>query len=205
MKSIFTNLGKLLLCGVVVAMVGCTDFKEDIRVVDEKVNTLVESTTSDKAALEQTIDALKKDVTDNYYTKQQIDAVQSAIEKSIADEVKDLEGKINEVNGAIVAATQQVTEAINGLDNKKADKTEVKAEIDAAKKAATDAIAKVTESLDKVKGELSADLKKVQDDLAKAKSDLEGKVGANTSAISALQSQVETLGAQMLEVNNMAM
>ena len=205
MKSIFTNLGKLLLCGVVVAMVGCTDFKEDIRVVDEKVNTLVESTTSDKAALEQTIDALKKDVTDNYYTKQQIDAVQSAIEKSIADEVKDLEGKIGEVNGAIVAATQQVTDAIAGLDGKKADKTEVKAEIDAAKKAATDAIAKVTESLDKVKGELSADLKKVQDDLAKAKSDLEGKVGANTSAISALQSQVETLGAQMLEVNNMAM
>ena len=137
MKSIFTNLGKLLLCGVVVAMVGCTDFKEDIRVVDEKVNSLTESTTADKATLTQTLDALKKDVTDNYYTKQQIDAVQDALEKSISDEVKGIEDQIKGLNDAITAATNAATAAIADLDGKKADK----ATVEAAQKKAEDAIA----------------------------------------------------------------
>ena len=63
MKSFFTKLGTLLLCGVAVAVVGCTDFSQDIREGDEalkvEIDKLNQSTSATIAELKASISALE--------------------------------------------------------------------------------------------------------------------------------------------------
>ena len=64
MKSFFTNLGKALLCGAVVAMIGCTDLHSDIKLVE----------TTNNEALKELAAKLEAD----YATKQALAAAQEA-------------------------------------------------------------------------------------------------------------------------------
>lgn len=122
MKSIFTKLSVLLACGVF-AMVGCTDFSEDIKGVDGKVDV----TNSEVAQLKDAVEDLDKKLSEQYATK---------------EEVEELASTISDLQDALAAAEKELQDAIDA----KADK----AVVEEAIKNATDAIAGLQTALDQV-------------------------------------------------------
>ena len=120
MKSFFTNLGKALLCGAVVAMIGCTDLHSDIKLVE----------TTNNEALKELAAKLEAD----YATKQALAAAQEALnakdgdlQAAIDDVKKSLEGyatndavnavlaHVAELEAALGAAQEEVNAALAGL------------------------------------------------------------------------------------------
>lgn len=120
MKSFFTNLGKALLCGAVVAMIGCTDLHSDIKLVE----------TTNNEALKELAAKLEAD----YATKQALAAAQEALnakdgdlQAAIDDVKKSLEGyatndavnavlaHVTELEAALGAAQEEVNAALAGL------------------------------------------------------------------------------------------
>ena len=173
MKSIFTKLSTLLLCGVV-AMVGCTDFSEDIQAVDKKVDDLTASTQTELASLKSAITDLEAKLAAQYATKDEVAALKTALENSIASEVDALSKDIADVNAALKAAEDKINGAIADLDDKKADKTAV----DAAIKTATEAIAALQSQLEAAKGELEAEIDEVKAEIAATEEELAAQIGA---------------------------
>lgn len=114
MKSIFTNLGKLLLCGATVAMIGCTDLS-DINLVDDKADANKEQI----ADLQSTLDQLKDKLQADYALQSELEAVKA----QIADEKAALEAAIAAGDAAAIAAAKadldaavaQVTTEIAGI------------------------------------------------------------------------------------------
>lgn len=120
MKSFFTNLGKALLCGAVVAMIGCTDLHSDIKLVE----------TTNNEALKELAAKLEAD----YATKQALAAAQEALnakdgdlQAAIDDVKKSLEAyatndavnavlaHVAELEAALGAAQEEVNIALAGL------------------------------------------------------------------------------------------
>ena len=120
MKSFFTNLGKALLCGAVVAMIGCTDLHSDIKLVE----------TTNNEALKELAAKLEAD----YATKQALAAAQEALnakdgdlQAAIDDVKKSLEAyatndavnavlaHVAELEAALGAAQEEVNAALAGL------------------------------------------------------------------------------------------
>lgn len=110
MKSIFTKLGKLLLCGLAVAVVGCTDYDTDIQNVNERVDVV-------EADFEKAIADLQAEINAKFATKAELAALEETLNTTIDAEVAKL-------NAAI---------------DKKADKAEVEAAIADLQKALADA------------------------------------------------------------------
>ena len=105
MKSFFTKLGTLLLCGVAVAVVGCTDFSQDIQAGDEALKGEIErvekSTASTIAELKASISALEaaqKKIEADYAKKSDLDAAKEALQDAIEAEVADLNAAISAIN-----------------------------------------------------------------------------------------------------------
>ena len=97
MKSFFTNLGKLLLCGATVAMIGCTDLS-DITLVGDQANANKEQI----ADLQSTLDQLKDKLQADYALQSELDAVKA----QIADEKAALEAAIAAGDAAAIAAAK---------------------------------------------------------------------------------------------------
>ena len=114
MKSIFTNLGKLLLCGATVAMIGCTDLS-DINLVDDKADANKEQL----ADLQSTLSQLEAKLQADYALKSELETVKA----QIADEKAALEAAIAAGDAAAIAAAKadldaavaQVTTEIAGI------------------------------------------------------------------------------------------
>ena len=154
MKSIFTKLSTLLLFGAV-AMVGCTDFSEDIQAVDKKVDGLTTELNSYKTTTATTIAELQASISALKATQEQMAAdyakktelqdaktelqellsaeiakVDSEIKKAVADISALQEGKadktaVAELEETVNAAIEKANKAIETLDAAKADKTQV--------------------------------------------------------------------------------
>ena len=115
MKSFFTNLGKLLLCGATVAMIGCTDLHSDIAQTDDLANANKEQI----ADLQSTLDQLKAKLDADYALKSELEQVKA----QIADEKAALEAAIKAGDEAAIAAAKadldaavaQVTTEIAGI------------------------------------------------------------------------------------------
>lgn len=115
MKSFFTNLGKLLLCGATVAMIGCTDLHSDIAQTDDLANANKEQI----ADLQSTLDQLKAKFDADYALKSELEQVKA----QIADEKAALEAAIKAGDEAAIAAAKadldaavaQVTTEIAGI------------------------------------------------------------------------------------------
>ena len=104
MKSFFTNLGKLLLCGATVAMIGCTDLS-DITLVGDQANANKEQI----ADLQSTLDQLEATLQKDYALQSELEAVQ----KELADEKAALEAAIAAGDeAAIAAAREELTAAV---------------------------------------------------------------------------------------------
>ena len=82
MKSIFTKLSTLLLCGAV-ALVGCSDFSADLRDVNQRVDELEESaaTKVEVAVLRAEIEKLKDLLKNQYTTNEEVAQITATIEK----------------------------------------------------------------------------------------------------------------------------
>ena len=74
MKSIFTKLSSLLLCGVV-ALASCSDFSADLQGVHEKIDKLEASTKAEVERLEKEIEALVSSLEATYVKKAELQKV----------------------------------------------------------------------------------------------------------------------------------
>lgn len=137
MKSFFTNLGKLLLCGATVAMIGCTDLHSDLLQVEQNSNKEI-------ADLQSTLDQLEAKLAADYALKSELETVKA----QIADEKAALEAAIAAGDEAAIAAAKadldaavaQVTTEIAGLHTRlDALEAAVKCDEIAAQLAALDA------------------------------------------------------------------
>ena len=202
MKSYLSKLG-VLLFGAMFAVAACQDYDEDIRKVNDELNTeLTDLTSKLDAAIAELegkhnadIEALQADLED---LEGQIEDAQSALTAAYtaADAAlkAELEGELEE---QINAAVAQVEEVVAGI---------VAAYQDADAQVLADAKAYVdgkVEALNKTIEELKAADKKNADDIAKVAADLlEAKTDlAATDA--ALQAQITALAADV-EANEAA-
>ena len=204
MKSIFTKLSTLLLCGAV-AMVSCTDFSEDIQNLDNKVDNLGNTTQTELASLQKAITDLEAKLSAQYATKDEVAALKTTLENSIASEVAALSEDIAEVSAALNAAKNEINTAIAGLDEKKADK----AAVEAAVKTATEAIAALQAELEAAKGDLEAEIASVKAEIAAAQEELESKIDGVDAKAEELQNTIlslgdylDTLEKKVTEINN---
>ncbi|MBQ6709617.1 MAG: hypothetical protein IJN26_02835 [Bacteroidales bacterium] len=141
MKSIFTKLSTLLLCGVV-AMVGCTDFSEDIQAVDTKVDGLTTELNNYKASTAATIAELEASIA-ALEAKQEQMAADYAKKSELEAAKTELQDKLSAEIAKVNASISDAVDAIAALEAGKADKTEV-ADL---KKTVEDAIAEANAAI----------------------------------------------------------
>lgn len=227
MKSFFTKLGTLLLCGVAAAMVGCTDFSEDIQAskseLESSIANLSSSTDVKVKDLQDAINALSAQLAADYATKQELANVQSTLTNDINTKVNNLTTQVNKVGNDLSAAVESVNSSIAALQQADAaNKTALENAINAAKAEAATAIANLQAALDAQKTGLEAEIAAVEKEIADTKAELEaviaekagkeyvdeelGKVDAKANELfNTLQSLSEYLGtleAQIAELNN---
>lgn len=167
MKSFFTKLGKLLLCGVAVAVVGCTDYDTDIQNVNERVDAV-------EADFEKAIADLQAELNANFATKAELAALETELNTTIADEVAKL-------NAAI---------------DTKADEKEVEDAIAALQKALADAKAELQGDIDANSAAIAGAVKRIEDLEATVNSLCEA-VSQNTMGIQNLATAFEVYQAEM--------
>ena len=167
MKSIFTKLGKLLLCGVAVAVVGCTDYDTDIQNVNERVDAV-------EADFEKAIADLQAEINAKFATKAELAALEETLNTTIDAEVAKL-------NAAI---------------DKKADKAEVEAAIADLQKALADAKAELDAADAANKAAIDGAVARIValEDAAKA---LQEAVSMNTMGIQNLTTALEVFQAEV--------
>lgn len=141
MKSIFTKLSTLLLCGAV-AMVGCTDFSEDIQAVDTKVDGLTTELNNYKASTAATIAELEASIA-ALEAKQEQMAADYAKKSELEAAKTELQDKLSAEIAKVNASISDAVDAIAALEAGKADKTEV-ADL---KKTVEDAIAEANAAI----------------------------------------------------------
>ena len=178
MKSIFTKLSTLLLCGAV-ALVGCSDFSADLRDVNERLEELKESaaTKTEVAALKAEVEALSKKLTDQYATKEDVAKVEATVE-TVKKDLKDAQD-------AFTAA----------LDNK-ADKTALETAVKTLQDALTTAKGEFTtalEGLASANQTLKENLQTLVDKVNKLEGDITTELGTIGGNIETLQKDLQDL------------
>ena len=167
MKSFFTKLGKLLLCGVAVAVVGCTDYDTDIQNVNERVDAV-------EADFEKAIADLQAELNANFATTAELAALETELNTTI-------DAAVAELNAAIAT---------------KADKAEVEAAIAALQKALADAKAELQGDIDENTAAIAGAVKRIEDLEATVNSLCEA-VAQNTMGVQNLTTAFEVYQAEM--------
>ena len=157
MKSFFTRLGSLLLCGVAVAVVGCTDFSEDIQAGDnalkDQIAGLTQSTNASVSEINAAIDALEKASqeleAEDAKLAGDLAAAKQALENTIASNKTSLESSINALNAALSQLEAAHNSDKAALETAIANaKSELQGKIDAAQTAASTALANLNAALE---------------------------------------------------------
>ena len=127
MKSFFSKLGVLLL-GATFAVVGCTDFAEDIREVNESLKTEIDNnqSTADVSikALEDAIAALEAKMAAEYATKEAVSQIETSLKNDCLAKFNDLSGKLEAAKNALTsdiatAKQQAIDEAQKAVEEAK--------------------------------------------------------------------------------------
>ena len=178
MKSIFTKLSTLLVCGAV-ALVGCSDFSADLQDLNKKFEDLAatSATKTQVAELASAIDALQKQIASQYATKEEVAAVAATIEQ-------------------VKTAYEQAKKQLEAAIDKKADKTELQEAVNSvntalenAKKEFTTALTSINTTLEN----LAAEDQAIKESVATVKASVEELL----TSVTALQTEVETLKANL--------
>ncbi len=206
MKSIFTKLGKLLLCGVAVAVVGCTDYDTDIQNVNERVDAV-------EADFEKAIADLQAEINAKFATKAELAALEEELNTTIAEEVAKLNAAIDtkadkaEVEAAIASLQEALAAA----------KAELQGDIDANSVAIAGAVARIedleetveslktiamqhetvlqnlTTELDVFKAEMDAQMDAVYAYIDKMDQEIYSEIAVLSGAITSLTNQIADL------------
>ena len=124
--KMFSKIGKLLLCGVAVAMIGCTDYDKDIQAV---AGDVAQNATEIKN-LENALQALEAKLASDYATKQELNAVKAALEGTIETEVAALQAAIVDAVKDLADA-EDVAAVQAAVENLQAAAADAKAAIEA--------------------------------------------------------------------------
>lgn len=223
--KMFSKIGKLLLCGVAVAMIGCTDYDKDIQSV---AGDVAQNATEIKN-LDNAIKALEAKLTADYATKQELNAVKTALEGTIETEVAALQAAIADAvkdlaNAEDVAAVEASVKTLQAAAADAAaaiEATDVKVgEIDERLTAVETAI----EAIDEVAEQVLADVESLKngymetvafaqqaqaniDALTEQTVDLEGQVAALEAMVDqmagAFEERINTLGQTIGNLSNL--
>ena len=161
MKSIFTKLSTLILCGAF-AMVGCSDFSADLKELNGKLEDLA-ATSATKAQvteLEEAIKDLNEKLVEQYAT------------------IADVEAVITTVEGVQASLNEAKTNLQAAIDTK-ADKTELQAAVDGI----TDALNAAKTQIEGQLGELDSDIKELAEKVAKDLETLSQKVAGDIETL----------------------
>ena len=188
MKSFFSKLGVLLL-GATFAVVGCTDFAEDIREVGEKVDKVDNKVDNNVTEITVNTDAIEAKIKE---MEAQHAADKKAAEEALAALKTTLDGKIK---ADIEAAEAKLTAAYEKADDAikataVADKAELKADV---QKAADEALKAVAAA----KAELEAAYKAADEEIKKAYAEADAKLKSDLEAeIATLKVELEKADAE---------
>ena len=221
----FSKIGKLLLCGVAVAMIGCTDYDKDIQSV---AGDVAQNATEIKN-LDNAIKALEAKLAADYATKQELNAVKTALEGTIDTEVAALQAAIADAvkdlaNAEDVAAVEASVKALQAAAADAAaaiEATDVK--VGAIDERLT-AVETAIEAIDEVAEQVLADVESLKngymetvafaqqaqaniDALTEQTVDLEGQVAALEAMVDemagAFEERINTLGQTIGNLSNL--
>ena len=186
MKSIFTKLSTLFLCGVF-ALVSCSDFSADLKQLNEELDALADksATKTQVAELEEAIKELKAKLSEQYATIADVEAVITTIEgvqASLNDAKANLEAALDTKadKTTLQTAVSDLTDALT------AAKTEIEGKLG-------DVDSSIESLGQKVADDLQALTEKVEEDLKAAKEALEGQIGDLENNLGDVEGDVENL------------
>lgn len=223
--KMFSKIGKLLLCGVAVAMIGCTDYDKDIQSV---AGDVAQNATEIKN-LDNAIKALEAKLAADYATKQELNAVKTALEGTIDTEVAALQAAIADAvkdlaNAEDVAAVEASVKTLQAAAADAAaaiEATDVK--VGAIDERLT-AVETAIEAIDEVAEQVLADVESLKngymetvafaqqaqaniDALTEQTVDLEGQVAALEAMVDemagAFEERINTLGQTIGNLSNL--
>lgn len=179
MKMYFSKLAKVLLAGVVFVAVGCTDYKDDIDSINDKLENDVIA-----GMIEPLKADLEKAVAD-------LEAAQAALKSELTTkhdaDVKTLKDADAALDGKIAAANQSILDLQAALA---AEKAALEAAIEAAKKASVDGDAALKADLEKQIADLTT---KHNDDIAALQKAMQDNVAAVEAQFKVVADQVAAL------------
>ena len=163
MKSFFLNLGKLALCGAVVAMIGCTDLHSDLKQVETNNQEAVQD-------LQAALDALENKLETNYATQQALADAQSALEAALANkaDASALQQAIADVTAAL--ANYATNDAVNAV---------------------LDRVAALEEAMGAAQEEVAANLAALEAALATAQDEIYMQMNSITESLSSVITLLE--------------
>lgn len=181
MKSFFVNLGKLALCGAVVAMIGCTDLHSDIQDMNK----------GNETALKEAVDALEAKLAADFATKQALADAQAALEAADKANADALQAAIAEVNAAL--ANYATNDAVNAV---LAHVAELEAALGAAQEEVNIALAGLQTALDTAQEEIYGRIETVEETITNSLALIEDLAAEDEqiwNAFNTLQETVSTL------------
>lgn len=181
MKSFFVNLGKLALCGAVVAMIGCTDLHSDIQDLNK----------GNETALKEAVDALEAKLAADFATKQALADAQAALEAADKANADALQAAIAEVNAAL--ANYATNDAVNAV---LAHVAELEAALGAAQEEVNIALAGLQTALDTAQEEIYGRIETVEETITNSLALIEDLAAEDEqiwNAFNTLQETVSTL------------
>ena len=205
MKSIFTKLSTLLLCGAV-ALVGCSDFSADLREVNERLEDLeaTAATKAEVAVLKAEVEELKKLLNNQYATKEDVAKVEATVE-AVKKDLKDaqdaftaaldnkadktaLEKAVNDIQTALETAKGEFKTALEGLAS---ENETLKGNLQA-----------LVEKVEKLQGDVTAKLETVDGNIAELQDDLQDLTYDVEDLQEELDAYKETVDKELQEIQD---
>lgn len=195
MRSFLSKFCGMFLAGALFAVAGCTDYDEDIREINNKLDNEVAVSISN---LDDAIKNLEAKMQSDYALKSEVSALKSSLETKINDEVVKLNASIANLQKSLddLASKAATKDELNSA------KTELQSKIDKAVADANAAISALSGEIAKLKtdkadktyvDELVDGLDKKISKLSDALTELSRTVESNTSDISELNKAVSDL------------
>ena len=185
----------MFLAGALFAVAGCTDYDEDIREINNKLDNEIAVSIS---SLDDAIKTLETKMQSDYALKSEVSALKSSLESKIDDEV----AKINASVASLQKSLDDLASKAATKDELAAAKAELKSQIDKAIADANAAIASINSEIAKLNAnkadktyvdELVAGLDKKISNLSDALGELTKAVESNASDIKDLKAAVSEL------------
>ncbi|MGM9790223.1 MAG: hypothetical protein ACI3Y9_07935 [Candidatus Cryptobacteroides sp.] len=193
MRSFLSKFCGMFLAGALFAVAGCTDYDEDIREINNKLDDEVAVSISN---LDDAIKSLEAKMQSDYALKSEVSELKSSLESKINDEVVKLNASI----ASIQKSLDDLASKAATKDELASAKAELKSQIDKAVSDANAAIYAINEEITKLnankadKSELEALKGTLEGEIASVKAELEGKITALGTSVSELGEALEELG-----------